>query len=300
MSQYLYTDSDFSVKGPFGVDELVRQGINLETLIWQEGMEDWVPAGSVPAVRRALSAAPVASVADVQHEAFVVEAEPTGVQKVEDFVEKTDVVHVNAASDVIPPAPPVVPQQGAVASEGRRGTWGLSLLLFLLAVLLLIPIGFVVGKSFLNSKVAFSDEAYAPADSTPVEGVLNGDAYPSESVVPEEQSAEPVPPPAGDGVLFSQAGIHFSMDGTMGLNSPAHMELDGQTGSFFYTTNGVTITRRIAIHRYEDNTKYFVVYAYSLSDGSYIGKFIGHLSDNSYSGIFENYKEKQVDFQFSM
>ena len=177
MSQFLYTDSDFSVKGPFGVDELVRQGINLETLIWQEGMEDWVPAGSVPAVRRALSAAPVASVADVQHEGFVVEAEPTEVQKVEDFVEKTDVVHVNAASDVIPPAPPVVQQKGAVASEGRRGTWGLSLLLFLLAVLLLIPIGFVVGKSFLNSKVAFSDEAYAPADSTPVEGVLGGGCY---------------------------------------------------------------------------------------------------------------------------
>jgi len=44
-------------RGPFPAEELARQGVRPETLIWAEGMPNWVPAQSVPEVAAAFAPA---------------------------------------------------------------------------------------------------------------------------------------------------------------------------------------------------------------------------------------------------
>ena len=43
--------------GPYTPQQLAALGINGETLIWYQGLENWVPAASVPEVMAAISAA---------------------------------------------------------------------------------------------------------------------------------------------------------------------------------------------------------------------------------------------------
>lgn len=47
MSQYYYTDGKDRF-GPFSLDEIREQGILETTLVWREGLSDWVPASQLP------------------------------------------------------------------------------------------------------------------------------------------------------------------------------------------------------------------------------------------------------------
>jgi hypothetical protein len=46
MSQYYYTDGKERF-GPFTLDQLKEKGITGSTLVWKEGLTDWVPAGQM-------------------------------------------------------------------------------------------------------------------------------------------------------------------------------------------------------------------------------------------------------------
>lgn len=46
-------------RGPFPADQLTAQGLRPDTLVWAEGMSQWVRADEVPALRTMLPGAPV-------------------------------------------------------------------------------------------------------------------------------------------------------------------------------------------------------------------------------------------------
>ena len=56
MKYYMVVGNDR--KGPFAPEELTAQGAGPDTLVWREGMPDWVPAASVEELRSYFSAAP--------------------------------------------------------------------------------------------------------------------------------------------------------------------------------------------------------------------------------------------------
>lgn len=53
MKYFIYKDKE--QKGPFSLEELESQGISSETLIWHDGMSQWLPAWQVDEVRNLLS-----------------------------------------------------------------------------------------------------------------------------------------------------------------------------------------------------------------------------------------------------
>ena len=46
MKKYFYSDGK-EKHGPLNLDELKQEDISKETLIWFEGLEDWMPAGDL-------------------------------------------------------------------------------------------------------------------------------------------------------------------------------------------------------------------------------------------------------------
>ncbi len=47
---YYYLDKDMHQVGPMSLDDLVAAGINGDTMVWREGMDDWAKAGTLPDV----------------------------------------------------------------------------------------------------------------------------------------------------------------------------------------------------------------------------------------------------------
>jgi hypothetical protein len=47
MQTYYYIDKNGQKQGPFSAEELSERGVTSDTLIWQEGMNDWQTAGSI-------------------------------------------------------------------------------------------------------------------------------------------------------------------------------------------------------------------------------------------------------------
>ena len=57
MSQYYYTDGKERY-GPYSLEELKNKGINQETLVWKEGLVDWVPARNLADLETLFQAIP--------------------------------------------------------------------------------------------------------------------------------------------------------------------------------------------------------------------------------------------------
>lgn len=54
MSTYRYINAEMDVAGPMTADEMAAAGITDDTLVWHEGMDDFLPARMVPEVAEAL------------------------------------------------------------------------------------------------------------------------------------------------------------------------------------------------------------------------------------------------------
>lgn len=64
--------------GPFSADELMAQGLTLDTPVWVSGLPDWVEAREIPELRALLEAAPTDEAqapADILYEEEVIEEE---------------------------------------------------------------------------------------------------------------------------------------------------------------------------------------------------------------------------------
>ena len=61
MNQYFYIDSDGKQKGTFSPESLKNEPVKKETLVWTQGMEQWVSADQVPELQFIFSDAPAAS-----------------------------------------------------------------------------------------------------------------------------------------------------------------------------------------------------------------------------------------------
>ena len=55
MSRYNYIDEELTVKGPVDVSQLPALGVTESTLVWKEGMKDWVPARTIPEIVDAIA-----------------------------------------------------------------------------------------------------------------------------------------------------------------------------------------------------------------------------------------------------
>ena len=55
--EFFIIDRNGQQAGPFSFDQLVQKGISPETLVWKQGMADWVPAWKVEDLRAVLEAA---------------------------------------------------------------------------------------------------------------------------------------------------------------------------------------------------------------------------------------------------
>jgi len=73
MDKY-YIVTDNQQKGPYSIEELQELNISLSTLVWNEGMENWVEAKNVPELRNVIkiSPPPIPKISDVTYK---VEAE---------------------------------------------------------------------------------------------------------------------------------------------------------------------------------------------------------------------------------
>lgn len=47
MNRYFYIDAEGKQKGTFSPDELIRENVKRETLVWTQGMDQWMRAGEV-------------------------------------------------------------------------------------------------------------------------------------------------------------------------------------------------------------------------------------------------------------
>ncbi|MBQ9568882.1 MAG: DUF4339 domain-containing protein [Alloprevotella sp.] len=54
MSTYRYINAEMDVAGPMTADEMAAAGITDDTLVWHEGMDDFLPAHMIPEVAEAL------------------------------------------------------------------------------------------------------------------------------------------------------------------------------------------------------------------------------------------------------
>ena len=50
--QYYYSLDGQDKKGPVDESQLISLGVKRDTLVWSENMNDWTPAGNVPALNR--------------------------------------------------------------------------------------------------------------------------------------------------------------------------------------------------------------------------------------------------------
>jgi TM2 domain-containing membrane protein YozV len=54
VAEYFLADG-LDQRGPFNPEDLVREGVRPETLVWREGMNDWTRADQVPEIQAALA-----------------------------------------------------------------------------------------------------------------------------------------------------------------------------------------------------------------------------------------------------
>ena len=52
---YYFTDKANKQVGPLSLDELKQQGIMRETLVWREGMPNWVQAKDIPELHECIA-----------------------------------------------------------------------------------------------------------------------------------------------------------------------------------------------------------------------------------------------------
>lgn len=52
---YYFTDKANKQVGPLSLDELKQQGIMRETLVWREGMPNWVQAKDIPELHKCIA-----------------------------------------------------------------------------------------------------------------------------------------------------------------------------------------------------------------------------------------------------
>lgn len=50
MEKYFYIDAQGQQRGPVDVEEFLKYGVKTDTLIWRQGMPEWVEAGKVSEV----------------------------------------------------------------------------------------------------------------------------------------------------------------------------------------------------------------------------------------------------------
>ena len=48
MANFFYLNAQNEQRGPVAAEDLVKNGVTKNTLVWKEGMEQWQPAGNVP------------------------------------------------------------------------------------------------------------------------------------------------------------------------------------------------------------------------------------------------------------
>ena len=65
MNAYFYSDNDVQ-KGPVSFEDLRKLNISKETLIWRDGMDDWVEAGNLPELSELFSSTPIQTVEEPQ------------------------------------------------------------------------------------------------------------------------------------------------------------------------------------------------------------------------------------------
>ena len=50
MENYFYLNEKNEQKGPVSPEELIRNGVTKNSLVWKNGMAQWLPAGEVPEI----------------------------------------------------------------------------------------------------------------------------------------------------------------------------------------------------------------------------------------------------------
>ena len=70
MKKYFYSDDGKKKNGPFSLEELKRENISKETLIWLEGLDDWKPAGDLDDMKPILELQPPSILSNEKNESI--------------------------------------------------------------------------------------------------------------------------------------------------------------------------------------------------------------------------------------
>ena len=125
MSRYNYIDEELTVKGPVDVSQLPALGVTESTLVWKEGMKDWVPARTIPEIVDAIAgyAAQQASTLEPAQEPLMQQPEvvtqmPANEEQTPQSMEPQAPAAEEPQPVVAPPipAPIVVPQEPVATS----------------------------------------------------------------------------------------------------------------------------------------------------------------------------------------
>jgi hypothetical protein len=88
MKKYFYSDGK-EKQGPFSFEELKNENITRETLIWFEGLEDWIPAKNIKELEEILQLIPPPiPTKETNATSGNIESE----KKIDDSVEKSDIL----------------------------------------------------------------------------------------------------------------------------------------------------------------------------------------------------------------
>lgn len=141
MSQYYLTRNGQTI-GPFSLQELPRYHLTAQDMVWQEGFENWMPAGQVKEISEGLKLQPFAPT----------QAAYGGVQR--------------STQSAYTPPQPVRPQTvGSTSGLQSRAKRQVGLLVMGIFGIVLSLVQLVVGVGFLIGGIAMQDRSSYYSDS---------------------------------------------------------------------------------------------------------------------------------------
>lgn len=261
---YYYIDQDNQQQGPFTVEQLSEQQINVNTLVWSEGMESWIPAGQVQELSALFTGQPVPPPFQPAPPSFG-----------------------NAQNSPMPPYP-------TGGAPKKSNVWLIALLVGV-GVFAFIGIGIIIFTGVLHQK---SIEFSTAKNSAPVDTAVTVDVPDTATVgnaVAETHDDE--------AEETHNTNVHH-LTGYINkypIDMVIHMSANGDiTGEYTYVKHPSFGTMQLEGYRSENGRVYLAEYPPANEGSQITGEFEGYWYGNKISGTFiRTADDKQMNFSLT-
>ncbi|MBR1652664.1 MAG: DUF4339 domain-containing protein [Alloprevotella sp.] len=286
MSRYYFTDANFNAQGPLEAAELHQHGVTKDTLVWQEGMDDWMPAEKIPELRN-----------------IIERDEQTDTHTSIPIATPLEEIQKSASETVTATIPPPIPrlhedmplatgntldtshsEDSPTKSESPRKSSN-SLLWVLVGVLGTLLIVGVIVVVYMIAQSPYQEYA---TQNEPIADTIATDSEDLDITEDYQASMTPYGAKSLNGSIQSY-GVHLDL----------HIANDGTvSGSSYYTKYGDSNRIRLSGNYWPNGHMELDEWS---ADGSYsTGAYSGNFDGRNYSGQFYNTElEKTMHFSLT-